>query len=71
MSPVELNQLRIVLVALLPKDGSPMTVSSLAAAAGVHHATVTNALYEEWFSKRVDYAVETDSYRAIKQGDGL
>jgi hypothetical protein len=65
------NQLRIVLLALLPKDGGPMTVASLAKVAGVSSPAVTNALFDDWFAKRIDFDVRSDAYSAKKQGDQL
>jgi hypothetical protein len=71
MSDDALNALRVVLLALLPGDGSPMTVKALAAAACVAPSVVTNALFDDWFAGRINYDVRTDAYSAIKKGDQL
>lgn len=71
MSDANANQLRIVLLALLPKDGRPMTVQALAKAAGVAPRAVTDALFGEWTAGRLHFDVRTDTYTAQKQGDHL
>jgi hypothetical protein len=71
MSEAQLTTLRIVLLALLPKDGTPWSVASLAAAAGCTQPQVTNALYEPWHRNQVGYLREQDAYFLIKQGDTL
>ena len=50
-----LEQLGVVLVALLPKDGRPRTVAWLADMAAVTHDQVTGALTGEWVDARVRY----------------
>jgi len=71
MSDANVNQLLIALLALLPKDGTPMTVNALAKAAGVGPRAVTEALFGEWRAGRLHFDVRTDTYTAQKQGDHL
>ncbi len=71
MTDARLAQLRIALLALLPKDGTPWSVASLAAAAGCTQPAVTNALHEPWHRNQVGYLREQDAYYLIKLGDAL
>ncbi len=58
----EERQLLVALLALLPKDGTPMTVKQLATATAVSQPTVTNVLFDTWFAKEIEFDVQTDSY---------
>jgi hypothetical protein len=71
MTDAQLAQLRVALLALMPKDGTPWSVASLAAAARCTQAEVTNALFDPWHTGRVGYLREQDAYYLIKQGDAL
>lgn len=64
-------QLLVTLLALLPKDGTPVTVAALAAAAGISQARVTNTLFYTLYAGRVGYDMPRDSYFAIPLGDSL
>lgn len=70
-SAMETHQLLVTLLALLPKDGTPVTVAALATAAGISQPTVTNILFDPWFAGRLGYDLRTDSYFAIRTGDTL
>lgn len=65
------DQLLVTLLALLPKDGTPVTVAALAKAAGISQPAVTNTLFAPWFAGRLGYDLRTDSYFAIRTGDTL
>jgi hypothetical protein len=71
MSEVALDSLRIALLALLPSEGSPMTVKALAAAACVSPAAVTDALFDDWLDSRINFNVRADAFSAIKKGNRL
>ncbi len=58
----EERQLLVVLLALLPKDGTPISVKQLATSAAVSQPTVTNVLFDSWFAKEIEFDVTTDSY---------
>ena len=64
-------QLLVTLLALLPKDGTPVTVAALATAAGISQARVTNTLFDTWYAGQVGYDMPRDSYFAIRTGDTL
>ena len=64
-------QLLVTLLALLPKDGTPVKVAALATAAGVSQPTVTNVLFDTWYAGHVGYDMPRDSYFAIRTGDTL
>lgn len=68
---VERARLRVVLLALLPTDGTRMTVQSLAKVAGVAPGAVTDALFSDWWTDRIGFDVRSDSFWAIKQGSAL
>lgn len=57
-----LEQLGVILVALLPKDGTPRTVQWLADTAFVSRTQVNDALLQAWNDKRVQYDLPSDSY---------
>ena len=54
--------LQTALLALLPKDGKPLTVRALAAAAGVSDFRVTSALFDPYLAHQVDYDIRRDAY---------
>ena len=54
-SAMETHQLLVTLLALLPKDGTPVTVAALATAAGISQARVTNTLFDTWYAGQVGY----------------
>lgn len=64
-------QLLVTLLALLPKDGTPVTVAALATAAGISQARVTNTLFDTWYAGQVGYDMPRDSYFSIRTGDAL
>ena len=71
MNDDDIEGLRIVLLALLPPDGSLMTVGSLARATRTRTFEVTRALEADRIASRVQYDGLMDGFRAIKQGDAL
>lgn len=56
------EQLGVILVALLPKEGTPRTTQWLADTAYVSRSDVNDALLEAWDDKRVQYDLPSDSY---------
>jgi len=62
--------LQVVVMALLPKDGTPMTQEAIWQATGAQPRDVVLTLQALMDLGRV-YAVSIDSYAAIKQGDTL
>lgn len=63
-------QLLVTLLALLPKDGTPITVRALAAAAATSTAMVTHTLFDDWYAGRIGYDMPRDSYFCIRAGTG-
>lgn len=66
-----LAQLRIVLLALLPKDGEPRTVAALAAAAQTDKQSVSDALFDDYMDGRLGFDVLTDAFHNKRQGSAL
>ena len=64
-------QLLFTLLALLPKDGTPVTVRTLATAAATSPAVVTDTLFDTWYAGLIGFDMPTDTYFAIKTGDTL
>ena len=64
-------QLLVTLLALLPKDGTPVTVAALAAAAAVPPGVVTDTLFDTWYRGVIAFDMPSDSYSAIRTGDAL
>lgn len=64
-------QLLFTLLALLPKDGTGVTVRSLATAAATTPAVVTHTMFDTWYAGLIGYDMPTDTYFAIKTGDAL
>ena len=56
--------LQVTLLALLPQDGTPVTVRSLAAATSLSEYQVTNAFFDLYLAHQVDYDVRIDAYSA-------
>ncbi len=65
------ERLRVVLLALLPADGSAIPRASLAKAAGLNRGQVAVILDEDIRAGRAAYELVADSYRAVKQGGAL
>lgn len=64
-----LARLRIVLLALLPKDGTPRTVAELAAATASANQHVTDALFDDYLAGRIGFDVCADTFCLCPQGD--
>ena len=64
-------QLLFTLLALLPKDGTPITVRELAAAAATSTGWVNDTLFDTWYAGLIGFDMPTDTYFAIKTGDTL
>lgn len=62
--------LQVVVLALLPKDGTPMAQRAIWTMAGAHPADVWSTLQALVDAGKVR-VVTTDSYAAVKQGDAL
>lgn len=67
----ELNGLQITLLALLPKDGTPMTVAKLAAATAADEGDVISALIDPFMVGDVIFDVRADAYSARRGGNDL
>lgn len=65
------QRLRVALLALLPSDGTPVTVARLAEQACVGTGDVTDALFDDYLAGRIGFHVRTDQFFSIKQGDQL
>lgn len=59
--------LQITLLALLPRDGTPVTVHRLAKATAVSEYQVTNAFFDLYLDREVNFDVRADAYSAAKQ----
>jgi hypothetical protein len=68
---VGLARLRIVLLALLPKNGEPRTVAELAATAYTDKQSVSDALFDDYMDGRLGFDVVTDSFHNKRQGSAL
>ena len=64
-------QLLFTLLALLPKDGTRVSVRSLATAAATTPAVVTDTMFDTWYAGLIGYDMPTDTYFALKTGDTL
>lgn len=69
--PSSFDGLQIALLALLPKDGTPMTVHRLAKATGAKEFEVTNALFGPYMAHEVNFDVRADAYSAPRKGNDL
>lgn len=69
--PSSFDGLQITLLALLPKDGTPMTVHQLAKATGAKEFEVTNALFGPYMAHEVNFDVRADAYSAPRKGNDL
>ena len=56
------NNLHARLLALLPKDGTPVTVGQLASTLRVSEYQVTSALFDPYLAHEVDYDIRRDAY---------
>lgn len=63
----DLPRIRIALLALLPKDSTPVTVAKLAADAFVSKSVVTDALFDDYMDGRLGFDVCTDAFWSIRQ----
>lgn len=63
--------LRVVLLALLPKDGTPVAVTELARLARCTPEKIAEALLDDCLSRRVDFDERTYSYSLRREGDAL
>ena len=63
----DLPRIRIALLALLPKDGTPISVAKLAATAFVSKAHVTDALFDDYMDGRLGFDVRADTFWTIRQ----
>lgn len=66
-----LEQLKVVLMALLPGGGSLVATSELAMHTCTSGREVMDALKPEVYAGRVHYDVRTDAFAVIKKGDAL
>ena len=64
-------QLLFTLLALLPKDGTRITVAALATAAVTTPSVVTDTRFDTWCAGLIGFDMPTDTYFAIKTGDTL
>ena len=64
-------QLLFTLLALLPKDGTRVTVATLATTAATTKGMVTDTLFDTWFKGLIGFDMPTDTYFAHKTGDTL
>lgn len=66
------SPLQIALIALLPKDGTPVRVADLARAASMTEWDVTEELRGPWLDDdAIRYSVQTDSFSAIRATDPI
>jgi hypothetical protein len=60
---VNLDGLRIVLLALMPKDGTPRTVAELSDNTGANAASIVDALLDDYMAGALEFDVRADAYR--------
>lgn len=63
--------LQVALMALLPKDSTPVTACQLARATAVSQYQVTTALLAPCLAHEVDYDIEADAYSAPRKKNDL
>lgn len=63
--------LQVALMALLPKDCTPVTVRQLAKATAVSQYQVTTALFDPYLAHEVDYDIRADAYSAPARKNDL
>ena len=56
------NVLYVTLIALLPEDGTPMTVAALAQATGALQSNVVGVLMGPYMAGHINFDIKTDSY---------
>lgn len=62
------RELRAALLALLPANGSLVTVRQLAAATHTTTRQVTHELVDEWLAGRIDFDLRADGFSARRFG---
>ncbi|OYZ76073.1 MULTISPECIES: hypothetical protein [unclassified Polaromonas] len=67
----EFNGLQITLLALLPKDGEPITVAKLAEATAADEGEVIHALLDPFMDGDVIFDVRADAYSVRRGGNDL
>jgi hypothetical protein len=67
----EFDGLQISLLALLPKDGTPVTVAKLAEASAADEAEVIHSLLDPFMAGDVIFDVLADAYSARRGGNDL
>jgi hypothetical protein len=60
--PITYTPLQFDLMVLLPQDGQGMSVNALARASGISAFDITDALFDPYMAKAIDYDVRSDSY---------
>lgn len=65
------NALYVSLIALLPKDGTPLTVAELVQATGAAQTNVIGVLMGPYMEGRIGFCVKTDSYFATTDANHL
>jgi len=68
---MNLDQLCVTLMALLPAGGRPITVAQLAALAAVTKHEVVSALMPRVNAGQARYHAVADAFSCIKRGDAL
>ena len=61
------NDLYVSLMALLPEDGTPMTVAELVRATGAAQTNVIGVLMGPYMEGRIGFCVKTDTYFATRK----
>lgn len=69
--PPTYNGLQVTLLALLPKDGTHKTVAELARLTGTSQPAVTNALFDPYMDRAVNFDVRADAYFVERAGNDL
>lgn len=67
----EFNGLQVSLMALLPKDGSPVTVTALAKSTAAEPGDVIQALLDPFMVGDVIFDVRADAYSVRRGGNDL
>ncbi len=67
----EFNGMQISLMALLPKDGTPVTVAKLAHATAAEEDAVIHALIDPFMEGDVIFDVRADAFSARRSGNDL
>lgn len=63
---MDYSRLRVALLALVPRDGTPISVGALATMTATHKTAVTDALFDDYMSGSLGFDVLADTFFAMQ-----